>query len=27
MSYKLIKVRYFSTLESIKSFINQNNKI
>jgi len=27
MSYKLIKVRYFTTLESIKSFINQNNKI
>ncbi|MCF7835342.1 DUF4215 domain-containing protein [Candidatus Gracilibacteria bacterium] len=27
MSYKLIKVRYFSTLESIKSFIDQNNKI
>ncbi|MFZ2911741.1 MAG: myxococcus cysteine-rich repeat containing protein, partial [Candidatus Absconditicoccaceae bacterium] len=27
MSYKLIKIRYFSTLDSIKSFINNNNKI
>jgi len=27
MSYRLIKIRYFTTLESIKTFINQNNKI
>lgn len=27
MSYKLLKIKYFTTLESIKSFINQNNKI
>lgn len=27
MSYKLIKVRYFTTLESLKSYIDQNNKI
>lgn len=25
MSYKLMRVRYFNTLDSIKSFINQNN--